>query len=131
LASAPFTVQWLLNGSVISTIPVPALGNDCAANAAPYSEPLVLIPPLGDNFLEFVMSNAVGQASQLIVVQVLAGGASPAAPANGLVIGEAANLVSSLSDARYYRARGRTCYVKCFREFVIGPRVCRRYCGPF
>ena len=54
-----------------------------------------------------------------------------AAPANGLVIGEAANLVSSLSDARYYRARGRTCYVKCFREFVIGPRVCRRYCGPF
>ncbi len=84
LASAPFTVQWLLNGSVISTIPVPALGNDCAANAAPYSEPLVLIPPLGDNFLEFVMSNAVGQASQLIVVQVLPGGASPAAPANGL-----------------------------------------------
>ena len=30
------------------------------------------------------MSNAVGQASQLIVVQVLPGGASPAAPANGL-----------------------------------------------
>jgi len=54
-----------------------------------------------------------------------------AAPANGLVIGEAASLVSPLSEARYYRARGRTCYVKCFREFVIGPRVCRRYCGPF
>jgi hypothetical protein len=52
-----------------------------------------------------------------------------AAPASGAVIGQSA--ASLLSEARYYRSRGRTCYVKCYRDFVIGPRVCRRYCGLF
>ena len=54
-----------------------------------------------------------------------------AAPANGMVIGQTATAASLLSETRYYRARGRTCYVKCYRDFVIGPRVCRRYCGLF
>ncbi len=54
-----------------------------------------------------------------------------AAPASGAAIGEAAATLSLLSDTQYYRRRGRTCYVKCYREFVVGPRVCRRYCGLF
>ena len=53
----------------------------------------------------------------------------PAAPAEGAAIGQGA--ASLLTPARYYRVHGRTCYTKCFRNFVIGRRVCRRYCGPF
>jgi len=52
-----------------------------------------------------------------------------AAPATGAVIDQAATAASPLTGARYVRHRGRVCYTKCYREFVIGPRVCRRYCG--
>jgi len=33
-----------------------------------------------------------------------------------------------LQQIRYYRYRGHACYTKCYRDFVIGPRVCRTYC---
>ena len=51
---------------------------------------------------------------------------SLAAPAHGAVIGAAA--VSEVSPARYVRRYGRACYRKCYREFVIGRRVCRTFC---
>lgn len=52
-----------------------------------------------------------------------------AAPVSGAAIDQAATAASPLKAARYQRYRGRVCYTKCYREFVIGPRVCRRYCG--
>ena len=33
-----------------------------------------------------------------------------------------------LTDVGYVRRHGRTCYHKCYREYVIGPRVCRTFC---
>ena len=52
-----------------------------------------------------------------------------AAPAAGAVIDQTATSASPFTSARYVRYRGRACYTKCYREFVVGPRVCRRYCG--
>lgn len=52
-----------------------------------------------------------------------------AAPASGAVIDHTATAASPFTAARYVRYRGRVCYTKCYREFVIGPRVCRRFCG--
>jgi hypothetical protein len=52
-----------------------------------------------------------------------------AAPARGVMT--AATDAATVTEARYVRRHGRTCYRKCYREFVIGRRVCRTYCGPF
>ena len=39
------------------------------------------------------------------------------------------NAAGSLAlPAHYYRHHGRLCYAKCYREFIIGRRVCRRFC---
>ena len=51
---------------------------------------------------------------------------SPAAPLYGTIAGAAS--VSTVSPARYFRRHGRLCYRKCYREFVIGRRVCRTFC---
>jgi hypothetical protein len=51
-----------------------------------------------------------------------------AAPASGGSLARAANGGSLLSQIRYYRHHGHVCYTKCYRDFVIGPRVCRTYC---
>lgn len=51
-----------------------------------------------------------------------------AEPINGATIDRAATAASMLSQIRYYRWHGRVCYSKCYREFVIGRRVCRRFC---
>ncbi len=50
-----------------------------------------------------------------------------AAPAGGAVIAETAD--AAVTPAHYVRRHGRTCYRKCYREFVVtGRRVCRTYC---
>jgi hypothetical protein len=49
-----------------------------------------------------------------------------AAPAAGIGVQQA--LGAPWSEARYFRYRGRVCYRKCYREFVIGRYVCRTYC---
>jgi hypothetical protein len=51
-----------------------------------------------------------------------------AAPANGTALDRAADAGSLVSQVRYYHWHGRVCYSKCYRDFVIGPRVCRTYC---
>jgi hypothetical protein len=51
-----------------------------------------------------------------------------AAPINPAALDAAANAVSPLSQAWYYRHHGRVCYAKCYHEFIIGRRVCRRFC---
>jgi len=51
-----------------------------------------------------------------------------AAPANGTALAPARASGSLLQQIRYYRYRGHACYTKCYRDFVIGPRVCRTYC---
>jgi len=48
-----------------------------------------------------------------------------AAPASGSVLTEEATLAAT--PAAYARHR-RTCHRKCFREFVVGRRVCKTYC---
>ena len=54
---------------------------------------------------------------------------SAAAPLQGAA--SAAVNLSSVPEVRYVRRHGRSCYRKCYREFVIGRRVCRTYCSPF
>jgi hypothetical protein len=51
-----------------------------------------------------------------------------AAPASGSSLARAPESGSLLQQIRYYRYRGHACYTKCYRDFVIGPRVCRSYC---
>jgi len=51
-----------------------------------------------------------------------------AAPADGAAIANLATGGTLLNEIRYVRRYGRTCYRKCYREFVIGPRVCRTFC---
>jgi hypothetical protein len=51
-----------------------------------------------------------------------------AAPINAATLDSAAGSLSPLSQAHYYRHHGRLCYAKCYREFIIGRRVCRRFC---
>jgi hypothetical protein len=69
-------------------------------------------------------------AAMLVVAGVTLLGASSgsAAPANGAALGNAASETSLLSQIRYFRWHGQLCYHKCFREFLVGPRVCRNYC---
>lgn len=52
--------------------------------------------------------------------------AGSAAPAGGAVIAEAAS--PAVTPAHYVRRHGRVCYRKCYREFLIGRRVCRTFC---
>lgn len=51
-----------------------------------------------------------------------------AAPASGADLERAGSAASLFSEIRYYRSHGRLCYTKCYREFVIGRRVCRKFC---
>lgn len=51
-----------------------------------------------------------------------------AAPASGAALDRAAGERSLLSQIHYFSWHGRACYHKCYREFVIGRRVCRTYC---
>ncbi len=51
-----------------------------------------------------------------------------AGPIEGATLARAANADSLLSPIGYYRWHGRLCYSKCYREFIIGRRVCRRFC---
>jgi hypothetical protein len=52
--------------------------------------------------------------------------ASIAAPAGGVLAQIAGE--SMVQQARYVRHHGRICYRKCYREFLVGPRVCRMFC---
>jgi hypothetical protein len=60
---------------------------------------------------------------------VLSAPSGSAAPAGGLVTMEEGS--AAATPIRYVRRHGRSCYRKCYREFVIGRRVCRTYCTPF
>lgn len=55
-----------------------------------------------------------------------------AAPADGASLVRTQDRVKDggalLQQIRYYHYRGHVCYTKCYRDFVIGPRVCRTYC---
>ena len=79
------------------------------------------------------MRARVGLIAAAVVVGlgITSGGLSAAtgAPVRGVIAG-AADLPNAI-EARYFRRHGRTCYRKCYREFVVGRRVCRTHCGPF
>jgi hypothetical protein len=51
-----------------------------------------------------------------------------AVPANAPALKEAA-AASSIEPAQYYERHTRRGIVKCYREFVVGRYVCRRYHG--
>jgi hypothetical protein len=60
---------------------------------------------------------------------VLSAPSGSAAPVGGVVTTEEGT--AAATPVRYVRHHGRSCYRKCYREFVIGRRVCRTYCTPF
>jgi hypothetical protein len=51
-----------------------------------------------------------------------------AAPINATTLENAASGLALTSHAYYHWRHGRLCYSKCYREFIVGPRVCRRFC---
>jgi hypothetical protein len=51
-------------------------------------------------------------------------GAVPAAP---VAVKEAAPAVSPVQQAQYYERHTRHRIIKCYRELVIGPYVCRSF----
>jgi hypothetical protein len=58
----------------------------------------------------------------------LIGSSLLAAPISGAALDPAARATSPLAQARYVRWHGRTCYVKCYYDFLVWHRVCRRFC---
>ncbi len=73
-----------------------------------------------------IMTIVVFAAATLMLGSV---GPGSAAPAAGGAIAQTAQ--DTAESARYIRRKGRSCYRKCYREFVIGRRVCRTYCNWF
>ncbi len=69
-------------------------------------------------------------AAIVIAAGCIAGGVAGAAatPVEGVALERAASADSLLTRISYYRWHGRLCYTKCYREFLIGRRVCRRFC---
>ncbi len=51
-----------------------------------------------------------------------------AAPIDGATLDRAASAASLLTRVHYYRWHHRICYAKCYYDFIIGHRVCRRFC---
>ncbi len=67
--------------------------------------------------------------SAILITAAIAIGGN-ASMASGVADGAAlqAGAGTLLSPVAYHRWHGRVCYTKCYREFVIGRRVCRRFC---
>jgi len=54
-------------------------------------------------------------------------GGAAAVPASAPAVKEAAAAASPLTPAQYYERHTRHGVVKCYRQFVVGRYVCRRY----
>jgi hypothetical protein len=69
-------------------------------------------------------SIALTVASAILVVSSQSAGAVPVAAA---AMKEVASAASTLQQAQFYGHRTRHHVVKCYRQFVVGPYVCRRF----
>lgn len=61
-------------------------------------------------------------------IGLVAASSGSASPVNGAVLERSATAAPLLSPARYYVRHGRLCYAKCYYDFFVGRRVCRRFC---
>jgi hypothetical protein len=61
------------------------------------------------------------------VTSLICCGSAAAVPASAPAVKEAAAAVSPLAHAQYYERHTRHGVVKCYRQFVVGRYVCRRY----
>jgi len=74
--SAPYRLEWRLDGLLISNRTVSGSAT-CPANTFGSEESINVTPGVGDHFLEFAVSNAVGRASRIYALSVV--------PASGLL----------------------------------------------
>lgn len=61
-------------------------------------------------------------------IGLLAAPSGSASPVNGAAFDRTATAASLFSPARYDVRHGRRCYAKCYYDFFVGHRVCRRFC---
>jgi hypothetical protein len=50
-----------------------------------------------------------------------------AVPANAGVVKHAATAASTVQDAQFYARPTRHGVIKCYRQFIVGPPVCRHF----
>ncbi len=69
-------------------------------------------------------------AAILIVggIGVIGASGGSAAPLGGAPLDRAASAASPFTPVHYYRWHHRICYSKCYYDFFVGHRVCRRFC---
>jgi hypothetical protein len=89
-AGGPYSIQWRLDGVLLSNWVVAAAGAPCTpANLSSGDVEINVFPTVGDHFLEVAVSNAVGRATRLYALQAvpsnpgLLGGFLPASPTPG------------------------------------------------
>jgi hypothetical protein len=61
-------------------------------------------------------------------IGLLAASSGSASPVNGAPLDRAATAASLFAPARYHVRHNRLCYAKCYYDFFVGHRVCRRFC---
>jgi hypothetical protein len=69
--SAPYRMEWRLDGVLLSNRVVSAPGATCVENVVGAQEVISVTPSVGDHFLEFAVTNAVGRASRLYALSVV------------------------------------------------------------
>ncbi len=73
------------------------------------------------------MRTTLASLSLAAVIGLVCGHSAGAVPASAPAVKEAAAAASPLAPAQYYERHTRHGVIKCYREFVIGRYVCRRY----
>jgi len=61
-------------------------------------------------------------------IGIIAVPSGSAAPVNGAALDRDARAVAPISPVGYVLRHGHICYAKCYYDFFVGHRVCRRFC---
>ena len=73
------------------------------------------------------MRTTLAALSFAAVVSLVCCPGARAVPASAPAMQEAAATASAVQQAQYYERHTRHGVMKCYREFVVGRYVCRRY----
>ena len=73
------------------------------------------------------MRTTLAALSLAAAVGLICCGSAAAVPASAPALQEAVAAASPLAHAQYYERHTRHGVVKCYRQFVVGRYVCRRY----
>jgi hypothetical protein len=82
--SAPYVIEWRLNGMLVKSRSVLPLSGNCASNQVVSQDAALMTAPVGENVVELSVRNAVGSAARSFSVVVLPYDSSTAAGGNSL-----------------------------------------------